>query len=65
MRTGIQTMGPTARRSPGAAAAEAGMLQAVALLRPGIGRVQQRYAARCPQLLDLVQVLTHIRGFLG
>jgi hypothetical protein len=29
-------------------------LQAVALLGPWIGRVEQRYATCCPELLDLI-----------
>jgi hypothetical protein len=41
------------------------VLQAVALLRSGVSRVEQRHAARCPQLLDLVKVLSDVGGFLG
>ena len=61
-----QVTGPTnedsARRSE--LVKRALLLQAVALLGPGVGRVNQRNPARCPQLLDLIKVLAYIHGFL-
>jgi hypothetical protein len=41
------------------------VLQAVALLGLGVGRVQQRHAPLGPQLLDLVKVLANVGGLLG
>ena len=41
------------------------VLQAVALLRSGVSWVDQRHPALCPQLLDLVKVLSYVGGFLG
>ena len=41
------------------------VLQAVALLGLGVGRVQQRHATLGPQLLNLVKVLANVGGFLG
>jgi len=40
-------------------------LQAIALLGPGVGWIQQRHPALGPQLLHLVNVLPHIGRFLG
>jgi hypothetical protein len=40
-------------------------LQAIALLGPGVGWIQQRHPALGPQLLYLVNVLPHIGRFLG
>ena len=66
IRTGDSDYGSDGQTVAGRRSSTGGAcLQAVALLGPGISRIQQRHAARCPQLLDLVQVLTHIRGFLG
>jgi hypothetical protein len=61
-----RTLSRASRQSRLAAAAAAGgVLQAVALFGPGVGRIQQWHAARGPQRLDLIKVRSHIRGFIG
>jgi hypothetical protein len=41
------------------------VLQAVALLHSGVSWIDQRHAALCPQLLDLIKLRSDVGGFLG
>jgi hypothetical protein len=41
------------------------VLQAVAFLGSGVGWVDQRHPALCPQLLDLVKMFSDPGGFFG